>query len=70
MQTHAVNVGIFSDNGVMCEVCFQAVVCRFGAASVTVGRASVRGKQKLYNNECGISLNLHFSGTRFVDWYM
>jgi len=67
IQIHAVYVGNFSDSGVMCEVYFQAVVCWFGAASVTVGRTSVRGKHKRYNNECGISLNLHFSGTRFVD---
>lgn len=46
MQTHAVYIGNFSDIGVMCEVCFQAIVCWFGAASVMVGRASVRGKQR------------------------
>jgi hypothetical protein len=37
MQTHAVYVGNFSDNGAMCEACFQAIVCWFGAASETVG---------------------------------
>jgi hypothetical protein len=67
MQTHSVYVGNFSDSGVMCKVCFQAVVCWFGATSVTVGRASVGGKQKRYNSECEIALNLHFSGTHFVD---
>jgi hypothetical protein len=46
MQAQAVYVGNFSDNGVMCEVCYQAVVCWFDAASVTVERVSVRGKQK------------------------
>jgi hypothetical protein len=48
MQAHAVYVGNFSDNGVMCEACFQAVVCWFGAASVAIGRVSVGGKQKHY----------------------
>ena len=66
MQTDVVCVGNFSGSGVMCEVCFQAVVCWWGAASVTVGRASVRGKQKHYNNKLGIALNLHFSGMLFV----
>jgi hypothetical protein len=66
-QTHAVYVGNFADSGVMCKVCFQAVMCWFVAAYVTVGRASVRGKQKHYNNECEISLNLHFSLTHLVD---
>jgi hypothetical protein len=46
MQTHAVYVGNFSDSGVTCEVCFQAVVYVFSAASVMVGRASVRGIQE------------------------